>query len=428
MTIIAILADDLTGACDAAAPFARRGLATEVMLDAAVLPNAGAMPDVLALDVDTRRLGSKLAATRTGRTVRALRGRGVALLYKKIDSTLRGHVGVEIAATLRAWDAPLAIICSAFPAVGRWVQHGHLFVNGRGDLGAVALLAGLGDAPGEGEISAPAKPPPFLLDGDVVGRGTDAVLAALEDARRRRARVVIADAHTPAHLTTLAEASARLTPAALLVGSAGLATALAEIRAASGGASASTDGAADAAGRGRAESGALMPWLVLCGSQTDVSDDQVVELARAGAEVIELDVDALLSRRRAAEAAGARAARLLGAGHTPVLRLVVSPDSEGVRSRGARLDGRAARALGRACRAAIDGAQPAGLFVTGGLTARACLLALGATSLRLEREPLPGVAAGRARGGIWDGRPVVTKSGGFGAPDTIKRLVRPRQA
>ena len=64
MTIIAILADDLTGACDAAAPFARRGLATEVVLDAAVLPNAGAMPDVLALDVDTRRLGSKLAATR----------------------------------------------------------------------------------------------------------------------------------------------------------------------------------------------------------------------------------------------------------------------------------------------------------------------------------------------------------------------------
>ena len=34
---LAILADDLTGACDAAAPFARRGLATVVLLDLASL-------------------------------------------------------------------------------------------------------------------------------------------------------------------------------------------------------------------------------------------------------------------------------------------------------------------------------------------------------------------------------------------------------
>ena len=102
----------------------------------------------------------------------------------------------------------------------------------------------------------------------------------------------------------------------------------------------------------------------------------------------------------------------------------MSPDDGGVRSRGPRLDDRAARALARACREAVGGAQPAGLFLTGGLTARACLLALEARGLRLEQEPLPGIAAGRALGGDWDGRAVVTKAGGFGAPDAIKRLVR----
>lgn len=94
-------------------------------------------------------------------------------------------------------------------------------------------------------------------------------------------------------------------------------------------------------------------------------------------------------------------------------------------SRGLRLDERAARALARACRLAVEQSRPGGLFLTGGSTARACLLALGVSGLRLEREPLPGIAAGVAIGGAWAGRPVITKSGGFGAPDAVRRLVRP---
>jgi len=157
-----------------------------------------------------------------------------------------------------------------------------------------------------------------------------------------------------------------------------------------------------------------------------VTHHQVVELARAGAEILELDVDELLARPSLAPAAGRRAAVLLRQDVTPVVRLVVGPDPDGARSRGTRLDERAARALARACRAAVERERPGGLFLTGGSTARACLLALGVAGLRLEREPLPGIAAGVALGGVWDGRPVITKSGGFGAPDAIRRLVRPR--
>jgi uncharacterized protein YgbK (DUF1537 family) len=111
---------------------------------------------------------------------------------------------------------------------------------------------------------------------------------------------------------------------------------------------------------------------------------------------------------------------------TPVLRLVVTPGADGAPSRGLRLDERAARALARACRATLERETPAGLFLTGGSTARAALLALRVAGLRLEDEPLPGIAAGVALGGVWDGRPVITKSGGFGAPDAIRRVVRPR--
>lgn len=464
---LAILADDLTGACDAAAPFARRGVATVVVLDPAYLDPAhlglAERPAVLAVDADTRRLSRRLAGARTGLAARALRAGGATRLYKKIDSTLRGHVAVELAATLRAWDAPLAIVCPAFPSVGRWVQDGHLFVDKRGDLGGVDELAGLAGSGNPG-----ARPPTLgrrlaRLGLDVVGGGADAVAAALERVRREGARVVVADANTPGHLTALAVAATRLEPAALLVGSAGLANALAEAQFAPGAAprAGSTDAGAAAdrtarpgtasgrgvagatAGAGSTASGrgapaasipvdpapaAPRPWLVVCGSQTEVTQHQVVELARSGARVIELDVDELLAGTRLAESAGEEAARMLWAGTTPVLRLVVRPDAGGVPSRGSRLDDRAARALARACREAVGGARPAGLFLTGGLTARACLLALGAHGLRLEQEPLPGIAAGRALGGAWDGRAVVTKAGGFGAPDAIKRLVGPGRA
>ena len=117
-----------------------------------------------------------------------------------------------------------------------------------------------------------------------------------------------------------------------------------------------------------------------------------------------------------------RAARAIGEGTTPVVRLLV-PVAPAAPNGAARAEDRAARALGRACRAAVAHGAPAGLFLTGGLTARACLLALGATGLVLDAEPLPGIAGGHARGGAWDGRPVITKAGGFGAPDAIRRLV-----
>jgi uncharacterized protein YgbK (DUF1537 family) len=412
---IAILADDLTGACDAAAPFARRGLSTRVLLSLRPMPirplaHRDERDDVVAVDADTRRLSRRLAVARTTVAARALRTAETTHLFKKIDSTLRGHVGPELLACMRAWDAPLAVLCPAFPATGRWVQGGQLFVDGRGSLGDVATLAGL-----------PADRRTGRLDLATLRAGPEAVERALGEQAAAGARVVVADADTPGHLTTLVAAALGYGQSTLLAGSGGLGTALAAWAAARAGvASQASDGLLEADGA---------PWLVVVGSQTEVSHHQVVELARAGAETIDLDVDALLGQRSLADAAGRRAAALLREGVTPVLRLLVPPGVDGAPGRGPRDDDRAVRALGRACRTAVEATQasgsPSGLFLTGGLTARACLLALGASGLRLEREPLPGIAAGRVVGGAWDGRPVITKAGGFGAPDAMRRLVRP---
>jgi uncharacterized protein YgbK (DUF1537 family) len=421
---LAILADDLTGACDAAVPFARRGLVTRVLLAARPVLAGDAGPvDVVAVDADSRQVSRRLAVARTSLAARALRTPGTARLFKKVDSTLRGHVGPELLACLRAWDTPLAILCSAFPATGRWVQGGEIFVDGRGSIGTVAALAGLPSDRRTGHLGLP-----------VLRAGVDAASEALEHLARGGARVVVADADTPGHLTALVEAATRHAAPVLLAGAGGLAAALAEWMvqerlSAAGGAGAAPVVASWASALPVQEAPGMdggPPWLVVAGSQTEVTQHQVVELARAGAEVLPLDVDEVLARPAVALAAGRRAAALLREDVTPVLRLVVQPGADGVLSRGPRLDERAARLLARAVCVAVQRETPSGLFLTGGSTARAALLALGVDGLRLEREPLPGIAAGVAFGGAWDGRPVITKSGGFGAPDAIRRLVRPR--
>jgi uncharacterized protein YgbK (DUF1537 family) len=67
--------------------------------------------------------------------------------------------------------------------------------------------------------------------------------------------------------------------------------------------------------------------------------------------------------------------------------------------------------------------RPGTLFVTGGATLRALCEALGATSLIVDGEIEPGVPTSILRGGAWDGQRIVSKSGAFGDPGLLVRLL-----
>ena len=82
---------------------------------------------VIAADTDTRRLAPADAAKRTASAWQTLRAPG-RRLYKKIDSTLRGNWAAEVAALTRI--AGPAIVTPAFPATGRTVRDGRVFVRG----------------------------------------------------------------------------------------------------------------------------------------------------------------------------------------------------------------------------------------------------------------------------------------------------------
>src|SRR5262245_60321462 len=101
---VAVVADDLTGAADAAAGFVRARFSTIVTwADPQVDPALMREADVISIDAGTRALDAGDAGAVTTKVVTTMFRAGVTTLYKKIDSTLRGHIGEEVRAALDAW-------------------------------------------------------------------------------------------------------------------------------------------------------------------------------------------------------------------------------------------------------------------------------------------------------------------------------------
>src|SRR5712691_510277 len=129
-----LIADDLTGACDAAVHFAVRGHRTAVSLNPgyAVMPKMAAATDatVAAISTDSRDLGREAIECLMPQLAATLPFRSARVLFKKIDSTLRGSAGMEIAAARLAFECDAAVVAPALPAMRRVVEAGLLRVTG----------------------------------------------------------------------------------------------------------------------------------------------------------------------------------------------------------------------------------------------------------------------------------------------------------
>ncbi len=302
---VAIIADDLTGACDAAVHFAARGLKTQVSLDGNVPASAVAAFPTDSRDVDSGTARSRILALSANLAPQ--------LVFLKIDSVLRGHPGREIALTLAAFGYDSAIITPAYPEMGRMVKNGVIQLPEPIDIAARLQAEGLDPERGQ-----------------------------------------ILDASTNKELTEIVRQFAG--ERVLWCGSGGLALALAQQM--------------TPALPVHNPPGSPGPVCFCIGSTHPATLGQVAALG--GTDLV-----------------------------IPIDRNKTTSDE---------------------IRVLLNRPQPAALFITGGDTATMVLAALGATSIQLHGEIVRGVPWGTIQGGIMDQVPVVTKSGGFGAPDTLVRV------
>ncbi len=121
---VGILADDLTSAADGAGPFVSGGHRACI--------GRGRSPSrpvpVQAIDSGSRSMPPDQAVLQVARLTRSLAA--CPILYKTVDSTLRGHVALEMDACFRASGRKTLVFAPAFPQAGRTTVDGVQFVDG----------------------------------------------------------------------------------------------------------------------------------------------------------------------------------------------------------------------------------------------------------------------------------------------------------
>ncbi|MDG5821248.1 four-carbon acid sugar kinase family protein [Natronococcus sp. A-GB7] len=401
MSSVLVLADDFTGAMDTGHGFAARGCAVRVVVtepnaDDTDRPSSGES-DVLAVDLDTRDLEPTAASTAVASFLE--RGPVPEVVYKKIDSTLRGNVVREVDAALEATGAELAVVAPAFPGTGRVTVNGRHLVDGR-----PLEDAGYGTDSDLPALFESSEYDVATLSLERVLEGADAVAAALANRGRDGPEIVVCDAVHDRHLEAIAAGARRCDREVLYVGSGGLASAVSVPDASRSPPEATPEGESALGIVGSVNERTLEQLEA-------VPDDWLVELdpATAVANPSEAGRDAAAELESVRRAHG----RAVLAGATT--RGDVDRASEVAAERGVDAGPRIARALGVATAEATETDPPAGLLLTGGAIARAALEELSASAIDLTGEAVvDGIPEGVIGDGPAAGTPIVTKAGGFG--------------
>jgi len=336
---IVLLADDLTGACDAGAAFLRTGRTVRVWFGTSV--QFSTPESVQAFNTSSRAFSSHRAARAVSLAVTALAGDPNSLFFKKIDSAARGPLGAEVLAAHRTLGTRAILFAPAFPAAGRTVSDGVLEID---------------DAAGKHSTIRLDRLFPITARGRIMQISHARELAPAVDAGMT---LLICDSSTQADLDALARAAEDI-PGLLYAGSAGLAQALSGLT------------------RARPQEALLPPaarTLLVVGTSHPVTKLQLEELDSGDA------------------------------GRVRVLRLHIS-------------FGAAAR-----IRSTFRSYTPQALILTGGETAELAVRALDAHSFILQGELMPGIPWGTVQGGDAHGCTVVTKSGGFGSPNSLNEIL-----
>lgn len=135
MLHIACIADDFTGAGDAASFLRKSGLKT-VYVNGDCLEKYRPEPDVEALVIamKCRSIEAALAIEKVCAACRWCMEQEAEHIYYKFcstfDSTERGNIGPVVDALMELCGCPYTVLCPALPINGRTVKDGILYVNG----------------------------------------------------------------------------------------------------------------------------------------------------------------------------------------------------------------------------------------------------------------------------------------------------------
>ena len=212
MPLIGSVADDLTGATTTGVLLARSKARTAVFFNVGAAQKGEGVEelDAILISSNSRALPANEAYGKVKAATDALKEMGVKYFQKRIDTTLRGGVGVEIDAMLdQLPEGTVAVVVPAMPQSRRILVGGYSVIDG------VALI----NTPVAKDVRTPVKENyiPRLLSGqtrrkvglvalDKVLAGDEAIREALKEQRGAGCEVIVVDGITLEDVENIAQA------------------------------------------------------------------------------------------------------------------------------------------------------------------------------------------------------------------------------
>jgi uncharacterized protein YgbK (DUF1537 family) len=412
-----VIADDLTGAGDTGVQFARQGVPTLVTMDLdCAFDRCDEKYPVIVASTESRHLSAADAAARVERVVRRAREAGVERFYKKTDSTLRGNIGAELEALLRASGNRVLAFAPALPGLGRFTREGYQYFGDR-LLHETAFandpLNPITDSYIPAIIRRQSDIPTVII-----GRDPD---EALIDARSGE-WIAVFDVESDDDLCRVGDRLKRERLLGALAGSAGFATWLPQLLGL----------------RRYALSNIGCPsrpaqMLAVNGSLNDVSLRQIAGAEALGFAVVKLLPETLITEdgtrsEVASQVVGAIAGYHAQGRDVMICTVTCREDVGEYERRGGRLglhQGQLHRCIAENTAKIVSEILAQMRFelltVFGGDTLAAIVRAMRWQGLLPRREILPGVILSEAAGGenkMW----LITKAGGFGPEDVLRQI------
>lgn len=423
--VVGIVADDLTGANDTALQFQLKGANTQILLDEEVVPVNLKSTQTWAISTESRNIEPEAAFEKTKSAVRFLKENiNPDYYYKKIDSTVRGNIAVEVLAMLEALEMDASIIIPAFPAEGRVTVGGYHLLRGvpieRTEMARdphspifeshlPTLL--------KSQLSDENKDLVASIELKTVMKGAGPILMQLKELISAGKKIIVVDAVSTVDIEQIVLALGKTDFNILPVGTAATAQVLSDLW------------LPDLKPQHFSKTFPELPKLVISGSATQITSNQITKLEESddfeNVLVIHLDMKTVLNG--VSDELVERILNNLGTNNIVVVHTSdlirdfdgFSEDSLNAELTKSGLANVITDYLAELTRQVVA-KKDVILITLGGETSYKCCEAIGANQLQLIDEVAPAIALSLDHDARW----IVTKSGNLGGVNTLVDILK----
>ena len=399
----AIIADDLTGGMDSGIQAGKQGLSATLVIDREKIGKLMSSMDIVVINTSSRGYSKGEAYQSVKEAIKTLSDQKVELLYKKIDSTIRGNLGAELDAILDNMCIDMIFVNPALPSAGRKVIDGELFLDGK-----KITETGFKD-----DMISPVKYSfiPDLIKEQTVrdvglitkiqGEDLSNLVKKIRDHHKKGIEILVSDAYTDNHLLNSIVAVKKSGLNVILCGSAGLLEAYFSVFNKQ-----VYDEKKVKIKKGNA--------LVITSSLNKITNQQIMlAKERLKTEVVKLSIDNMYNK--------SETKRLV-----KKIEQMVNGNKDVILTTDERRSSDPPKVVNSLAEVLykLKVGNLAGVMIIGGDTALGCCKRIKAQGIEILSELEPYVPIGKVVGGKYKGLPIITKAGGLGEKDAVIKAIK----